>query len=46
MPLKHDDPGRIPASLLLWITDPAPDLDLGKKILSDMMKYTKILHLL
>ena len=46
MPLKHDDPGRIPASLLCWINDPTPDTELGSKILSDMMKYTKVVHLM
>ena len=46
MPLKQDDPGRIPVSLLKWIADPTPDLELGSKILSDMMSYTKVLHLL
>ena len=45
MPDKNTDPGRIPASLLLWINDPVPDLNLGRKILLDMMAYTKVLVL-
>ena len=45
MPSKNTDPGRIPAALLKWICDPVPDLSLGKKTLSDMMNYTKVLAL-
>ena len=45
MPEKNDDPGRIPVSLLKWIQDPMPDLELGYKILVDMMEYTKVLML-
>ena len=45
MPSKNTNPGRIPAALLLWINDPVPDLNLGKKILLDMMCYTKVLML-
>ena len=43
MPEKNVNPGRIPVSALTWITDPVPDLELGHKILLDMMKYTKVL---
>ena len=46
MPLKQDDPGRIPVSLLKWINNLAPNLELGFKILTDMMEYTKVLHFL
>ena len=45
MPEKNDDPGKIPVSLLRWIHDPVPDLELGSKILMEMMKYTKVLML-
>ena len=45
MPGKNDDPGKIPLSLLKWIQDPVPDLELGHKILLDMMEYTKVLIL-
>lgn len=45
MPSKNTDPGRIPVALLKWINDPVPDLSLGKKALSDMMNYTKVLTL-
>ena len=45
MPEKNNDPGRIPVSLLKWIHDPVPDLELGYKILMDMMEYTKVLML-
>ena len=45
MPQKDVDPKRIPRSLLLWINNPYPDLDLGKKILSDMSKYMEVLYL-
>ena len=45
MPEKNVNPGKIPVSLLKWIHDPMPDLELGNKILVDMMEYTKILML-
>jgi hypothetical protein len=45
MPQKNTDPGVIPVSLLVWITNPVPDLNLGRRVLSDMAKYTKVLHL-
>ena len=45
MPEKNVNPGKIPVSLLKWIHDPVPDLELGHKILVDMMEYTKILML-
>jgi hypothetical protein len=45
MPEKNVDPGIIPVSLLKWISNPTPDLSLGLKVLSDMSKYTKVLHL-
>lgn len=45
MPEKNVNPGKIPVSLLIWIHDPVPDLELGHKILVDMMEYTKILML-
>ena len=45
MPEKDTNPGRIPVSVLIWIADPVPDLDLGHRILLDMMKYTKVLLL-
>jgi hypothetical protein len=45
MPRKNTDPERIPVSLLLWVVNPIPDMGLGTKILSDMRKYTKVLHL-
>ena len=41
MPEKNDDPGKIPVSLLKWIQDPMPDLELGYKILVDMMEMNK-----
>ena len=45
MPDKNEDPGKLPVSLLHWITNPLLDMNLGKKVLSDMSKYTKVLHL-
>ena len=45
MPMKNQDPGKIPPSLTRWINNPVPDLNLGKKVLSDMSKYTKVLHI-
>ena len=45
MPRKNVDPGRIPVSLLQWIRDPIPDLGLGRRVLSDMARYTSVLHL-
>ena len=45
IPLKNDDPDVVPVSLLRWISNPVPDLSLGEKVLSDMAKYTKVLHL-
>ena len=45
MPMKNVDPERIPVSLLLWMSNPSPDLLLGSRILSDMSKYTNVLHL-
>ena len=43
MPHKKTNPGRIPVSILEWMTNPEPDLDLGSKILHDMSKYTDVL---
>ena len=43
MPLKNENPGRIPRALLVWANNPTPDMDLGAKILSDMSKYTQVL---
>ena len=45
MPNKNEDPGRIPASILKWVANPVKDMDLGSKILTDMMEYTKVLHI-
>ena len=45
MPDRDVDPGRIPRSILIWINNPIPDLDLGKKILKDMSKYTDTLFI-
>jgi hypothetical protein len=45
MPEKNTDPARIPTALLKWISDPVPDLYLGRKILLDMMDFTKVLAL-
>ena len=45
MPLKDIDPGRVPRSLLKWITNPSPDMMLGERILSDMSKYTEVLYM-
>ena len=45
IPNKDDDPGRIPASILRWASNPTKDMTFGKKILCDMSKYTKVLHL-
>ena len=45
MPDKNEDPGKLPVSLLHWITNPLLDMNLGKKVMSDMSKYTKVLHL-
>ena len=45
MPEKNVNPGRIPVSVLIWIADPVPDMELGHKILLDMMEYTKVLIL-
>ena len=43
MPKKNTNPGRIPVLILRWMTNPEPDLDLGKKIMYDMSKYTDVL---
>ena len=45
MPLRNENPGRIPRALLIWINNPTPDMDLGGKILSDMSEYTEVLYL-
>ena len=45
MPLKDDDPGRVPTTILRWIYNPTRDMTLDNKILSDMSKYTKVLYL-
>ena len=45
MPNKNVNPRRIPRVLALWISNPYPDLELGRKTLSEMSKYTKVLHL-
>ena len=45
MPNKNEDPGRIPKSILKWVANPVKDMDLGYKILTDMMRYTKVLHI-
>jgi hypothetical protein len=44
MPFKYDDPAFIPRSLLLWIRNPMPDLELGQRVLTEMSHYTKVLH--
>ena len=45
MPGKDVDPVRVPVTLLQWIGNPKVDLNLGKKVLCDMLNYTKVLHL-
>ena len=45
MPQKHEHPGRIPRAILVWAANPVADMDLGRKILADMSKYTKVLYL-
>ena len=45
MPWKNEDPGHVPRSLLRWIGNPIPDLDLGIKVISEMATYTNVLHL-
>ena len=45
MPNKNVNPRRIPRVLALWISNQYPDLELGRKTLSEMSKYTKVLHL-
>ena len=42
---KNVDPGVIPVSLLVWLSNPVPDLELGSRILCDMSKYTEVLFL-
>ena len=43
MPMKREDPGKIPRAALRWISNPVPDMNLGHKILADMSKYTNVL---
>ena len=43
MPMKREDPGKIPRAALRWITNPVPDKNLGQKMLVDMAKYTNVL---
>ena len=45
MPQKNVDPDFIPVALRKWIAHPVPDMSLGKKVLSEMAKYTKVLYL-
>ena len=45
MPLKDEEPGRIPRAILEWAAHPILDLNLGFKILSDMSEFTKVLFL-
>ena len=45
MPHKNEDPSRIPVAILKWISNPVKDMNLGYKILKDMMIYTKVLYL-
>ena len=43
MPERKIEPAWIPRELLLWIQDPKEDMQLGKKILNEMAKYTKLI---
>ena len=43
MPERETEPAWIPRELLLWIQDPREDMQLGKRILTEMAKYTKII---
>ena len=45
VPHKNDAPEFIPRTLLRWIRDPVPDMELGSKVLSEMSSYTKVLHM-
>ena len=42
-PERNTEPAWIPRELLLWIEDPKEDMKLGKKIMVEMAKYTKLL---
>ena len=43
MPEKEIDPKRTPRVLLRWIANPHPDLNLGRKIVEEMSRYTDVL---
>ena len=43
MPERRTEPAWIPRELLLWIQDPKEDMKLGKKIMIEMSKYTKLI---
>ena len=43
MPKKFDDPAFMPRTLIKWLMDPFPDMDLGKAIINEMSSYTDII---
>ena len=43
IPDKLPEPAFIPRSLIKWISNPVPDLQLGQKVLEEMSSYTKVL---
>ena len=44
IPDKNPEPAFIPRTLIKWISNPVPDLQLGQKVLEEMSKYTAVLH--
>ena len=45
MPMKNDDPSFIPRTLLRWLEDPVPNLELGTDLLREMSRYTSVMYL-
>ena len=43
IPDKLVDPAFIPRTLLMWISNPMPDMELGNKVLREMSRYTSVL---
>ena len=43
IPDKARDPGYIPRTLIMWIMNPVPDLQLGQRVLKEMSNYTDVL---
>ena len=43
MPGMKEDPGFLPRTILKWLHDPFPDMDLGKAIVREMSSYVDVI---